>query len=35
MPANRHIDARWLKAASCLSDIRGLKSMMGVHSNVR
>ena len=28
MPANRHIDARWLKAASCLSDIRGLKSMI-------
>ena len=30
MPANRHIDARWLKAASCLSDMRRLKNMRGV-----
>ena len=31
IPASRHIDARWLNPASCLSDIRGLKSMMRVH----
>ena len=35
IPANREVDIRLLKAASCLNDIRELKNMMGVHRGSR
>ena len=35
IPASRQVDARWLKPASCLSDIRELKNMIGVQRGSR